>query len=47
MVAYSDRTAFFGDYFRIGGDPDENPESALQALDSRLGGDSANLDQVW
>jgi hypothetical protein len=26
IVAYPDRTAFFGDYFRIGGDPDQNPE---------------------
>ena len=38
---------YFRGYFRIGGDPDGTPEFAFQALDSRLGGDSANLDQVW
>jgi hypothetical protein len=36
MVAYPDRTAFWGDYFRIGGHPDGTPEFAFQALDSRL-----------
>ena len=37
MVAYPDIIAFFGDYFRIAGDPDGNPEFAFQALDSRHG----------
>ncbi len=37
IVADPDRTAFFGDYFRIAGDPDGTPEFAFQAHDSRLG----------
>jgi hypothetical protein len=37
VVANPDRTAFFGVYFRVGGDRDGTPEFAFQALDSRLG----------
>jgi hypothetical protein len=37
LVAYPDRTAFFGDYFRIDGDTAGIPGSVSQMVDSRLG----------
>jgi hypothetical protein len=40
IVANPDRTAFFGDYFRVAGDTDRIPRIDSQMLDSRVGEDN-------
>jgi len=40
MVAYPDRTAFFGDYFRIDGYSTGTENFRTERLDERLGGDN-------
>jgi hypothetical protein len=37
MVAYPDRTAFFGDYFRVGGDSPGITDCDFQALNACIG----------
>jgi hypothetical protein len=36
MVGYPDRTAFFGDYFRVGGDPPATREGVQNDLQKCL-----------
>ena len=46
MVAYPDRTVFFGDYFRVGVDSPGAMDCGFQALNERIGGFGINREWI-